>query len=167
MVQFSNLFVWLLFLALPISLIYLIYAAIKRKPNTKKKITVSLLIMLGSALYLVLFYLPTKVSLPDTAQLHISAPGGSFQVADQDRINKLKKLIEQQRVVRSTDKTVMGVSPYPADQGIEILLNGNYHLLARKDKAAYSFIQIGEQYYSVLDANQFALDLFALVEDIH
>jgi len=122
--------------------------------------------MLGSVLYLFLFYFPTKVTLPDTDELHISASGGSFQVANHDQINKFKQLIEKQRVVRSTDKTLMGVPHYPADQGIEILIHGNFYLLARKDKAANSFIHIRDQYYSVLDANQFALDLFALVEDV-
>lgn len=172
MVSLINMAIWLIVLVFIVSLGVVVHALIKKK--TMKSMLQSMLVLLASAIILTGFYWPVRLNLPDVEQLSILVNpdnGGFIKLEDPEQLAGLKELLERQKFVRSTDKTVFGIARYPAGHGVHLFITGksvpySRLLYARNENVENSFMNKDRQYYTVWNVEPFAKELFAYLEQI-
>ncbi|WP_372632165.1 hypothetical protein [Cohnella sp.] len=172
MVIVLNIMVWFFILSIPFLLIRIIRAQIRKKKNKSLYINISILV--GMLLLLAIFYSPTRLTLPDPQQLLITLDARNQDLTslmNDAQINELVMLVERQRLVKSTTKTLGGTLSYPAENGINIMISGKdepFHLyiFARNDDIKRTFFEIKGQYYTVLETKSFVEDILELCERI-
>jgi hypothetical protein len=160
--KWINFAVWLFILLLTLTFIYIILSLIKQKQ--KKDVIRGLWIFISILIPLVFFYVPVNIPLYDEKQLIVTIErnGQYYNIVKPEDIKELKQLVEKQRFIRSTNKTLLGVPSYPADQGINIRLAGwdfSYLLFVRSDDAQYSYLMKDSQYYSIWDTENLVSDI--------
>jgi energy-coupling factor transporter transmembrane protein EcfT len=169
MITITNVVIWLLFLLVPLILSYIIHALIKKKK--RKYVIRGILIFFGIIALLTIFYVPVQMRLDNPPQLNIimdNSQGQSVKVENLDQIKEIKELVEKQMFIRSTLKTLNGIPPYPAKEGININFLGkdSLYIFVRRDAVQYSFLKRGKQYYTVLHTEKFVKEIFSFAEHI-
>lgn len=165
MVTLLNIIIVFFIILIPFLLFYLFRVGKK----TKKSFKINFTILFGILLSFVVFYFPTRMTLPNHNQLEIIIEERSqkpVSIKNENHINELIKLVEHQKLMRSTIKTLSGTFSYPAEHGINIIISSKeqpYHLyvFARDDVKETFFLKNG-QYYSVINGKNFVDDIFGV-----
>ncbi len=171
LIQFFNIGIWLFMFLVPFLFVFIIYALFK---NRKRKhiqsaifVLIILLIALGS------FYRQTHITIDDSKQFYVEIGNNGVytEILDPAALKEFQQLVEKQTFVRSTLKTVEGVPPYPANQGMNIRVWGaethfNYLIFIRIHETGHSYLELDSQYYNIKDNEQFVQSIVAFVDRV-
>lgn len=153
----------------PFLFVFIIYALFKKRK--RRHILIVALVFIILIIALCSFYAPTHVTIDDSKQFYveIGKNGIYTKISDPAALKEFQQLVENQTFVRSTLKTVEGVPPYPANQGINIRVWGaethfNYLIFIRMDKTQHSYLELDSQYYNIKDNEQFVQSIVDFVE---
>ncbi|MGE7924822.1 hypothetical protein ACQKND_16785 [Viridibacillus arvi] len=167
MTKVLNLGIWFLFFILFVTLFYIVLAFIKNKQ--RKYITRALLIFLTLLLTIVAFYFPVKNPLQQAKQVTFTIENGeSEDKLESKKVNEIKQIIQNQHLIKNTSKTLVGTSPYPFNEGINIHISGNeisFNMLVfiRIDNPKESYVEYNSQYYSILKSDKFVQDIVKVI----
>ncbi|MFC5532372.1 hypothetical protein [Cohnella yongneupensis] len=147
---------------MPILFIIIIYFLVKKKPV--RHIAIGSVLLIGILASLVVFYFPKHLNLPDYNQLNftIIRNGQTLKVSNKEQIMEMRDLLDKYQFRRTTMKTLMGVTPSPAINNINIFIEGNDFsnlLYISLDNANNSYLQKYEQYYSILNVRKFVVEV--------
>ena len=161
MVKLLNFAIPVLILIVPFVLFFFVRAIInKSKFIYLAAMFLFILITLG------VFYFPLHLKFNENIQLSVSVyrDGLIYKSEDTKQIEKIKELIEKHRFIRNVSKTLGMTSPAPSEQVIYTHIIGSNipyfsYIFVRKDSAKFSFIEVGSQFYTILDEEGFYKDM--------
>ncbi len=164
MVKIINIAILLLMLLLPFILLYTIYSLIKGKPKIHR--IFAIFILLGMIALITIFYVPSSMELHEQKQLTVTLHrnGQIYKIVDLEQVKEIKELVEKQKFIRSVSRTLVGSSPVPSDQYINVFFEGkdipfSQLISVRMDTAQSSYLERDSQYYKIVNAEAFVQNM--------
>lgn len=155
MTYLLNISIWVLFFLWSCLIIYTVYLLRKKR---KKTIIRSLTILFLITVLLSIFYYPTNLKLDFSKKYEVTIieNGEMHNITENKQIDNILKLVNEQIVIKSTTKTLLGTNSVPSNDNISIFISGNnisFSLLIfiRKNATSDSYIEKNGQYYKILD----------------